>query len=291
MRHASFFEIAPMQGVTVATKYDAPGEVSERLYSVPQSSLGMYASLDGMLSYARFHLKQPPPTQHRILSDDWLDRMHNDRPDPATMESLIALGWGSIDLEGMLWLLTNGRAAGAQSTLSMIPSEALAVVCLTNISGNVTDETAFRITEVLVPGFLGRVERKQMAWEAQTAPPYEPTPELLGAWEGTIRTEEREIPVAIEFQEDGDVHVTLEGQYTALLNGVRYEDALLTGEFVGECPIEQPVTHPHTIQLGLRLQDRRLSGYAKSIFSNDAGYFALPAYASLTHHDARSTNE
>jgi CubicO group peptidase (beta-lactamase class C family) len=282
MRQSLLFADAPVPGVRLATKYDAPGRVSEEAFAVPQSSLGMHASLEDLLRYARFHLKASAPDQRRILSDRWLDAMHRERPELATVDSLVALGWGSIDLEGTLWLLSNGRARGAQSALSLIPSEGLAVVCLTNITGNDADETAFRITDALVPGFLERFGRRRASWEAQTAPPYEPKRELLGEWRGAIRTAAGETKVTLEFQQDGDVHVKLEGQHEVLLNAVRYEDGLLTGEFLGQCPVERPVAHPHEIQLGLRLRNGRLSGYAKSISSSDAGRFGLPAYISLT---------
>ncbi len=278
-------------GVRLATLYDAPGEPAERLFVIPQSSLGIYASVSDLLQYARFHLKQPLTGGRAILTDEWLDRMHRERPGLSRGESLMTLGWGSIDLPGMLWLLSNGRATGAQSTLTMIPSEDLAVVCLTNVTGNATDEMAFRITEALVPGFLEQAGRMQVEWEAKTGRAYKATSELVGTWSGVIHQSGGVLPLEILIQADGDVHVSLENQYITLLNGVRYEDGLLTGEFVGECAAEQSVDHPHLIRLGLHLQDGRLSGFAAPILANEAGSFALPMYIALERHDAPPAGE
>lgn len=120
------------------------------------------------------------------------------------------------------------------------------------------------------------------AWEAKNAREYRPTPELLGTWEGQVRASGGNLGIRLVFQEDGDVHVTLENQYPTLLDAVRFEDGLLMGEFVGECAAEFSVDHPHLIRLGLRPEGGRLSGFAASIFAGPAGDFALPQYVRLS---------
>ena len=282
MRQALLFAEGPAPGVTLATKYAPTGAALEPDFSVPQSTLGMHASLEDLLRYARLHLKTPAPDQRRILSDRWLDRMHGERPDLGTMQGLFALGWGSLDLEGEPLLLSNGRSQGTQSTLAILPSAHLAVVCLTNVTGNAADDVAFRIADALVPGFLARFERLRAAWEARTSPPYEPKEDLLGEWRGLVRSGDRELEMTLRFQPDGDVHVKLGKEYWVLLNGVRYEDGLLTGGLMGELPVERSPGHPHDVELALRLRDGRLSGWAKAIFSDGTGRFGLPAYVSLT---------
>lgn len=282
MRQASLFGAAPVPGVTLATKYDTQGNALAPTFSVPQSSLGMHASLVDLLRYARLHLKTPAPDQRRIVSDRWLDRMHRERPTLGAMPGLFALGWGSLDLEGMPLLLSNGRSAGTQSALVLLPSERLAAVCLTNATGNAADDVAFRIVDALVPGFLERFERARVAWEARTAPPYGPKEELLGEWRGFVRSPGRELGVTVRFQPDGDVHVELDGQYRMLVNDLHYEDGLLTGWLLAELPVERSPGHPYDVELALRLRDGHLSGYAKAVFSDAAGRFGLPAYLTLT---------
>lgn len=267
-----------------AARYGAGGERLEPLYSRPQSSLTVNASLEDLLKYARFHLGVPAAGERPILRRETLERMHRQR---ATLpggqaESLTALGWGSIELEGgLLWLLTNGRGDGAQATVTLLPSEELAVVVLTNLSGNVTDGLAFRIVESLAPGFLERVGRKQVEWEARAYRPYEPTAQLLGSWTGTVTAPGGALPLELRFQPDGDIHVLLDGRDPTLLAGVGWEEGLLTGRCLGRLPLEEEVGHPHRIELALYPRGSLIEGYATAVFSSDRGRFGLTAYLRL----------
>lgn len=158
MEDAAVYPDGVPAATRLATLYAAPGEPAERLFAIPQSSLGIYTSLTDLVQYARFHLQQPLPGGRAVLDATWLDRMHSDRPDLDDGKSPLTLGWGSLDLDGMPWLLSNGRAEGAQSTLSLLPEQGLAVICLTNVTGNTTDDVAFRICDVLAPGFMDRLQ-------------------------------------------------------------------------------------------------------------------------------------
>ncbi len=264
-----------------AARYGADGERLEPRFARPQSSLGLNASLQDLLGYARFHLGLAPHGRRPVLALETLERMHRQRAAlPETLvEPLTALGWGSIELEGgLLWLLTNGRDDGAQATVTLLPSERLAVVVLTNVTGGVTDGIAFGIVDRLVPGFLERLGRKQVEWEARAYRPYEPTPELLGAWTGAVETPAGALPLELRFQPDGDIHVVLDGRDPMLLAGASWEEGLLTGRFLGRLPLDERADHPHRIELALHPGDGRLEGYATSLFTNDRGQFGLTAY-------------
>lgn len=111
---------------------------------------------------------------------------------PPVAYALTALGIASLDLgDGVVLLLTNGRDEGVQATIAMIPSKRVAVICLTNVTGNATDEIAFNILDVLVPGFMGRFSKRGAEYEAWASRPYQPTPDVTGEWAGVVRVQRR----------------------------------------------------------------------------------------------------
>jgi len=267
---------------TIATValYGGDGSPLAPVFPLPLNSLAMHASVDDLLGYALFHLGARQFQGQRVIGDGLLQQMHRLRGEAP--RSLMALGFGSIDLdEQRLWLLTNGRARGSQATLSMVPSEGLAVVGLVNATGQATDEIVFRISEALVPGFLDRVQQIIGEYEAWAERPYEPTSELLGEWRGEISTSEVKVPLTLLFQADGDIHVRVGHQLETLLSDVAYREGLLTGRFVGDLPMEQGAGHPHPITVSIRLNGNRLSGFITSDFANEEGYFSLASYVRL----------
>ncbi len=272
----------PPAGAAVATPYSATGAPLPFPNSAPRSSLGTWASLEDLVRYGRFHLGRPAPGQRPILSPATLRLQHRLRS--AAPFALGALGWGSIELgDDLLWLLSNGRMSGYTSTLALFPEQGVMVVCLANVSSEsgVTDEIATAVAGELVPGLLERIQQAMEAWEAATYRPYRPGAELAGEWVGAVRTpdgEQRELRLV--FQPDGDVHVRLAGQLPTLLDGVAWEEGLLTGSFAANLlteagPVAQQIT------LGMRLAGEALSGYASAAWEDDRGRFSLPSYVRL----------
>jgi hypothetical protein len=266
---------------TAAVRYDENGNRMEPVYPIPQSSRSVLASVHDLIEYSNFHLKCRPSGGQGIVSDSQLDIMHYERPQ--LPQAILALGLGSLDLgDGLKWLLTNGRDEGAQATISLIPSKKLAVVCVTNKTGNETDGIAFQITGLLMPGFLDRVGRRISEYEAWASRPYEPTPEILGDWEGAIQTGHGDVRIALSFQSNGDINVNLEGQEIVSLTDVGVVEGFLSGRFTGKISLEERSDDDHQIDLALLHKDGKLFGYVTATFANDRGYFVLPAYISLT---------
>ena len=267
--------------IATAVHYGDDGSRLTPLFPLPRNSLAMYSSVDDLLGYAMFHLGARQFKGRQIVGDKALEQMHRLRGEAP--RSLIALGFGSLDLdEKRLWLLTNGRAGGTQATLSMVPSEGLAVVCLINSSGQVADELAFRISDALVPGFLGRAQQIIGEYETWADQPYKPTPELLGEWKGFISMKSGQVPLTLLFQPDGDVHVKVERHLETILSDVGYREGLLTGRFLADLPMEEAAGHPHAITISIRLKGNRLSGSVTSDFTNERGRFSLAAYVRLS---------
>ena len=267
--------------IAPAHRYGGNGSRLASQYPLPLNSRAMHSSVDDLLNYAMFHLRAPQFKGRRIVRDKSLEQMHRLRGE--AQHSLMALGFGSLDLdEKRLWLLSNGQDQGIQATLSLIPSEKLAVVCLVNVSGQAADELAFRVTDTLVPGFLERARQIISEYETWANQPYRPTSDLLGEWKGFISTRSGQVPITLLFQPDGDIHVEIERQPETILSNIGYREGLLSGRFLADLPMEEAAGHAHAVTISIRLKGNYLSGFVTSDLTNKKGSFSLAAYVRLS---------
>jgi CubicO group peptidase (beta-lactamase class C family) len=278
MRH-SFVAANTIADSKRAVRYDDEGKRIGSIYPFPRSSRGIYASLNDLLAYASFHLQRPRPGQARILSDGAVDTLHNSRS--AVPGAYIALGLGSIDLQnGARWIISDGQDMGVQSILSLIPSAGVAVICLTNVTGDQADELSFRVTDILIPGFASQAKAFMKAHEEEYAA-FKPSGDWIGEWRGAIKTSAGDLPITMNFEPDGDIKISLAEQYSTLLDKPLFGYGLLSGAFLAKLPLEEKPDHYHRVELGLRRDRDRLYGFAFANFANEKGHFELPTYIAL----------
>jgi CubicO group peptidase (beta-lactamase class C family) len=280
MRNAFVSPDKPIEITAPAAPYNQNGIRIPPLTMLPRSSLGLYASLDDLLNFAKFQLGLGNFIQ-RPFFERTLEKMHDLKGEAP--RSMMTLGFARSELDDeRYWLLTNGRAGGMQATLSMIPAEGLAVICLINTTGQASDDLAFRITDLLLPGFLDRALNVIDRYESWSNQPYKPTAELLDDWSGTIQVKETHIPIELTFQENGMISAAIGGGPLTPLQGIGYRSGLLSGDLTAVLPMEEAQYKPHPVTLSLRLKEGKLSGFATSNINNERGNFALAAYLSLT---------
>lgn len=262
-----------------AARYGEEGERLPNRFPRPRSSRAVNAGVDDLLRYAAFHLGTPLPVQRPIYSDALRESSHVDRS--GGLSGRIAAGWGSFDLpDGELWLLSNGRDQGVQSTLAMLPARDLAVVVLANVSGDATDGIAFRILDALAPGFLVQVDGVMAEYESWSRGG-ESLGVLDGRWSGFVESPNGRLPLVLTLDSQGTSTVELGEAAPVELGGLGWDETLMVGSFEGLLELEERPDGPHRIDLGLRHEGDRLSGWALALFDNDRGSFALPAYAEV----------
>jgi len=260
-----------------ARHYSSDGKLLPPTFNRPESSLAMYMSLDDLVRYARMHLDLARP---RYLQPDTLKMMQTHSS--GVEHAPLALGIGNIGLsDGSQFLLTNGRAGGAQSTLGMFPRQRSAVICLINATGGASDDIAFRIADLLHPGFAREIHDKIAEHEAWADHPYAPGADDYGTWRGTIENRATTLPIELEFQRDGDVHVRIAKQPETLVK-LAFHDGLISGRFIAEVPAEIEPGHAHPVTISLLRSGDRLSGFLTSGFENERGSFSLASYVTLS---------
>ncbi len=250
---------------------------------VPLGGAGMYASVHDLIRYGMFHLKNPAPDQRPVLSDESLDRMHVTK-DPQHPDGVMAMGWGSVELEsGHRWLISNGSIGGANSMLTLLPDDDLAVAVLTNItSSSLADETAVRIADVVVPGFAEEVGRVIGAFEAAHAPrPLEPDSALIGSWGGALLNRGNEVPMVLSIRNDGSMRVRVADQSEVRIDETTARGDNIEAGFRGRIAGHQHFGQDHDMHLTLRHDGERLYGYLTSRAETDFGSLAIPFYVRL----------
>ena len=262
----------------VAARYGDDGARFPAITRFPRSSRGIHASLADLLAYAAFQLDRPQSGQARILSGASLTTMHDARS--AVPGAFMALGWGSLDLpDGTRWLLSDGQDQGVQATVSLVPSAGMAVVCLTNVTGDQADDVAIRVTDRLVLGFAARAAAVAAAiGGAEVA--FTPSGDWLGEWRGGIATAAGAAPITLTFTAAG-VAVAIGDRAASPLADPRFGRGLLGGSFRAVLPLEERPAGEHRVELGLHRDGDRLYGFAFANFQNERGHFELPAYVSL----------
>jgi CubicO group peptidase (beta-lactamase class C family) len=217
----------------------------------------VYCSAHDLIRFGLLHLKTPLDDQKRILSDSAIAEM---QVPTATVgeRSGYGIGWRiAEDFPGVVTVSHGGGMDGVNTSLVLVPEASLAVVALCNAAGSLP----FDVTRELVLGLVpGATERPKPEKSEDAAAAFTPPAALLGEWHGAVHTHRGDLPFALQFFEDGDVHAQLGDQLRALVNEPKLEDGWLTGRFAGDVGTEDAARRPYCLHLDLRVRDAAING-------------------------------
>lgn len=264
-------------GEAAAVRYDGENRPIPAYDFDHRGASAVYSSAHDLVRFGMFHLGNRVKGKQPILRSTTRRAMQRIAT-PGSGEQY-GLGWLVDDDHGYHRVYHDGDMPGVQTTLNLYPEENLAVVVLTNKYTGMAGRIAQEIAGAMLPRFAATMREREAQAAASPAPhtPFAPTPELLGAWSGTVSTYQGTVPLTLLFQHDGDVHVELDEEMRTLLNYVSFRDGQLLGRFAGSIPTEDARRHPHTVLLNLRLRDGRLVGAATA----QSSFFALSSYVEL----------
>lgn len=275
-------DIAPGLERQVAQRYDATlRPIPFYTFDHPGGS-AVYSSAHDLVRFGMFHLKNRLPGQQRILADSTINAMQRIQTPDTT--NGYALGWlVTRDDNGYRKVSHTGGMPGVNTVLNLYPSENLVVVALANQSGATPFRVADEIAATVLPRYAAEraARRARQAGGPSASTPAFPPADLAGAWAGTMRTYDGQVPIAVLFQPDGDVHVTLDNQLKTLLSGASYNNGVFAGQFTGVIPTDDQRRFANTVRLDLRLRDSVLRGQASAISPNGGYHYALSSYVEL----------
>ncbi len=222
----------------------------------------IYASAHDLVRFGMFHLGDRQSDQKEIISDSWRRQMQE-----PTVESGKDQGYGVgwfVDkkAQGQTMVSHSGGMGGVNTLLTLVPDRHLAVVVLANGNSGLPFSISKEILEVLIPRSADSESKDDGNLRFQ-APPADAEAELLslaGTWKGHVHTYERDLPVTLSVQKDGDVHVQIEGQLATLLNHPRVRDGWLRGRMNADLQTADTARAPYDLQLEVKVRDGVLGG-------------------------------
>lgn len=260
-----------------AIRYDFDRKPIPAYTSAEPASAMIYSSAHDLARFGMFMLKNHRRDQRAILSDASIDEMARD---PISTESRpvrvakgeedgYAVGLGVSYQGGYRTIGHDGSMSGVATVFALVPEENLGVVVLANADGGTG-----RIPELLLKSVLKWSEPSPTpeSKPAVAGPPPAPQPPaaLQGRWEGEVHTYEGKLPITLQVQAGGEVHVQIGGapkypnrstiRQPALVNGVTFKDGELSGHSLAQLETSDGNRHPHVVDLRLRLRDGQLKG-------------------------------
>jgi CubicO group peptidase (beta-lactamase class C family) len=286
MTHTSI-DIGPGLEEYAAVRYDESGEPVPFYISDHPGASQVYSSAHDLIRFGLFHLGHTLPEQTQIISAESIGLMKQDS-DPSPENDRYGLGWflnGNEYGYPIAW--HTGSMRGTNTMLKFVPGEDIAVVVLVNTSSDLRQSIPRDIIGVLLPDY-GEKWRAARDRPAQEAVPFQPTPELIGSWEGEITTSDEVVPVTLTVQPDGDVHVKIADQLRTLLDRASFSDGYLSGTSYGAIPSSDAQMHSHNIGYRLLLDGELLSGYVYTQFTTHRSYGNFSSYIRLKRAESGS---
>ena len=292
--------IPPEHADLVATKYGPGKKPVPVVYFDSPGSAAVHSCAHDLVRFGMFHLKDHLANQEQILKDELIDTMHHDYDKTAAQfdasEARYGLGWAFKENDyGYRTVWHAGGMEGAGSMLKLVPSEDIAAAVLVNSydrqdSWEVQKMLADEIIGLLLPDFAKNARTQPSSDSVQVVP----GPKYYGMWTGEIKTYEDDLPITLEFQRDGDVHVSLAAQFDCtwgflghpthhmLLNDVRIERNRFMGWADFTLPSADAKRYPHNTFFELVREGNTLRGCATVYARTPRMYWGLSSYAKLT---------
>ena len=170
------------------------------------------------------------------------------------------IGWMSHpDEAGFATRGHTGGMGGVATVMALVPSERIAVVVLSNSSGQLPQQVRVEVLSALLPAYAARRDEAEALLLGGAAagegvrPPADVVASLAGVWDGEIETYEGVVPLHLDVRPDGDVHARVGRQFRTLVNRLRWDGRRLTGAMFGDLGTEDARRRlPHHLLVDLR---------------------------------------
>jgi CubicO group peptidase (beta-lactamase class C family) len=249
----------------------------------------VWSSAHDLVRFGLFHLGHVPEGGRRILPEETVQAMHV-RETPQGGAGY-GLGWFVEDEVGFRKVWHTGSMPGVSTMLALYPELDIAVVVLlNNLARDLRVSLSQEIVAAVDDGYARALEAERSSAAGAGgggdggggSGAFRPPSGLVGAWAGTLRTWQEEVPMRITVGPDGDVHVSVEGQLETALNGAGFANGRLQGRYAGRIPTPDVMRWPlHTVALDLRLESDRLYGQASAQTEADPTYYSLASFVDL----------
>jgi Beta-lactamase len=223
----------------------------------------IWCSVHDLICFALFHLKQPMPDQHPILSAQTIDEMKVPTARQSPTERY-GIGWRIYDrIEDGFIVGHSGGMDGVNTLLKLVPSAQIAIAILTNTNGNrdVAEQLVNDVLSTLLPIYPEKLANKRDQQHDQARPPTGIVDNaLVGRWHGYVHTYERDLAFQFQVETNGAIHAQLGTQPETVVRPLHFADDFFEGMMMGRIGTQDTNRYPHQIYLDLKRRDTALTG-------------------------------
>lgn len=290
MTHSSV-GIGPGLAAFEAIRYDETDKPIPFYVSDHAGASEVYTSVHDLARFGRFHLGQIGPDQKAIFSEETRAAMQ------VPIASMAPVNLADFNLApgshyGLGWVIDNddlslrvghgGGMGGAASKILMLPDEGIVIAAAANQFMPLAWTIEKDILSVLLPDYMEKSnehwKRRDASQTEQKPVSFEPVPELLGEWEGVVRTYNGDFSLTLSFKDSGDIHAKLEGQWPTLVTNARFSAGRFVGSMAGRLNIADSNRRPwhpwHHLDLDLNFRGNVLNGVVTAIVANSVSQWA-----------------
>lgn len=281
----------------VAVPYDDKGRPLPPSVSDTPAAGDGYSSVGDLIAFGMFHLGDRQPFRNPVFGERLIGLMQS-AGDPRAVNPARpaeSYGWGWFFNETdynrkTVW--HEGGSIGSSALLKLIPSEDLGIAVLINtFDSGVCNRIADDILKICLPDFkkINVPVKAAMAGPQRDIRP-------RGAWTGTLKTIEKDIPLTMIFQPDGDVIIESVAQFETkwvfpgspepfpqrlVFNVIRLTEHWIFGWCLAVIPDAEAKRYPHVVMLSLNRTPRRMSGTAMAVDRTPRQHFGISYFVSL----------
>lgn len=239
--------LAPDVGKRMATPYWGDHVVPWN-DSDHQGSGAAFMSAHDLVRFGMFHLHGRIEGQKRsVVQQSTLTSMHDVTMLNDGSSAGYGIGWFVGEQHGLRYFGHNGGRAGVATVLAIYPDEQAIIVVLGN---GISRTGAVHFLEGdIMHALLPETIRKDHG--------FKPQPELVGRWQGSARTYSGDIPVELDFKENGSVFARIGSNPLQEVIKVKLEaktSMLELNDLIGEFGTPDAARHPGPLQLSLKLR-------------------------------------
>jgi len=210
--------------------------------------------------------------------------------DPDVSDSSYALGWETGSRFGYPIITHGGGMDGCRAHLAMIPSEGLAAAVLINGENVRSIQVCDWVFAALLPEYAKALNAGDQGRSGSSSPPaFKPPAEIVGTWQGTIKTHEGDIPVRLIVESEGRLELFrldpsgAPGKGLSPLKTPTLNQGIFVVHFPQVFSTSDASAGGHRTVLALKIRETRLSGEANTIASDMS--YSLPSYIEMKRVD------
>jgi CubicO group peptidase (beta-lactamase class C family) len=288
----------------LAKRYDIKGNLIPFSFCDTPGAGNVSTTIQDLIRFGMFHLGDATENRASLLSLSTIQSMQQGQySDNSNERNTYGLGWFVNDTDYKYKMVYHaGGMDGIDAMIRLVPEKNIVVAAISNQYTEFTHQITEDILLEMLPD-LKSVETEE-AQEQEVATQEESEQiersDWVGSWKGHIEADNKQVPIELVFQEDGDIEVIMFVQFGSMmlqthryyvyhymvLNEWQSKNGQLIGWYNENIPGEHVLRCPQITVLKLEYKNGNFVGTAEAIASSpNRMYYAISHYLELERQD------